>query len=331
MLLSFLTLFACFEKNNGEHIDRENEPSTEDSAQEDTNTDTADTQDTQDTDTQDTDTQDTNDTGDTDETGIIIDTADTQDTGDTQDTDTQETDTQETDPVDTGTVDTGDTDTGGTTNPPTHAYNMCGLGKTETRPTGDWNDPIEPSYLPMVDENDTTLSSEDNIDFYDCAPSTDESGNEIIYRFQTSHSGRFRAKLSDGAGVDIDIHLLQNPQVSNGVATGCIDRAHEVLEVSNLPAGTYYVIADSWSSLNGAYRLSFEWEADGAWTTVPVTDGISWERMVTSSMYGGAQSINVLRVDPSLDVLEPRQHSGCQTVSSVRSGQNAIAGINGTF
>ena len=338
MLFLLSGLFACSEKSDEALTSVEGEPSTED-----TNVDTEDTQDTNDTQETDDplDSGGTQETGDTDDSGAI-DTGDTQDTGDTEDTtdsadtedtqDTEDTTVVDTGDTDTGAVDTGDTgDTGGATNPPTHTYNMCGLGKTETRPTGDWNDPIEPSYLPMVDENDTTLSSEDNIDYYDCAPTTDETGNEIIYRFQTNHSGRFRAKLSDGSGVDIDIHLLQNPQVVNGVATGCIARAHEDLEVSNLPSGTYYVVADSWSSLNGAYRLSFEWEADGVWTSVPVTDGITWERMVTSAMYGGAQSINVLRVDPSLDVLEPRQHSGCQTVSSVRAGQNAIAGINGTF
>ena len=131
--------------------------------------------------------------------------------------------------------------------------------------------------------------------------------------------------------MDIDIHLLQNPQISNGVASGCIARAHEILDVPNLAAGTYYVIADSWSGLNGSYRLSFEWESTGVWTEVPVTDGITWERLVTNSLYGGAQSINVLRVDPTLDVLEPRAHTGCQTIDTVRSGQNAIAGINGTF
>lgn len=334
MIFLFLSsVLGCFTKSGGEQISMDLEPSNEAE-----NMDTSDIQDTEDIEdiediidsgeTQ--ETGDTQDTGviDTQDTGVVVDTGDTQDTQDTGDI--QDTGIV----VDTGsTGDTGDTgDTGGsTTNPPAYAYNMCGLGKTETRPAGDWSDPIEPSYLPLVDENDTSLSTEDNIDYYDCAPTTNETGNEIIYRFTTAHSGRFRAKLSDGAGVDIDIHLLQNPQVSNGVATGCIDRAHEVLEVDNLSAGTYYVIADSWSSLNGAYRLSFEFEADGVWTSVPVTDGIIWERMVSSSMYGGAQSINVLRVDPSLDVLEPRKHSGCQGVQTVRAGQNAVAGINGTF
>ena len=266
------------------------------------------------------------------DTSVPVDTEDTEDTNDSQETDTDtDTDTG-TEPEDTDT----DTDTGNPPPPPPPpppaiGYNMCGIGKTEFRPTGNWTDPIEPTYLPLVDENDTTLSFEDSIDYYDCAPSTDETGNEIIYTFTVNNPGTFRAKVSDGAGVDIDIHLLQNPQVNNGIATGCIDRAHEDLEVQNLSAGTYYVILDSWSGLNGAYRFSFEWDSDGIWNTVPVTDGIIWERMTSSSMYGGQQTINVLRVDPSLDVLEPRAHSGCQTITTVRSGQNAIAGINGSF
>ena len=283
------------------------------------------------------------DTAIIDDSGLVVDTGGT--SPDTGEVDTDTSIIVDTDPVDTGDThtdtqnpqDTGeeDTDTGNPPPPPppppAHTYNMCGIGKHEARQNGTWSDPLEPSYLPMVDEHNTALSTEDSIDFYDCAPTTNESGNEVIYRFTVANTGSFRAKLSDPSGVDIDLHLLQNPQVNNGVASGCIDRAHEELDVPNLPAGTYYLIADSWNGLVGDYRLAFEWDSDGTWNTVPVTDGITWERLTTSSMYGGQQTINVLRVNPSLDVLEPRVHSGCQTISTVRSGQSAVAGINGTF
>ena len=327
-----LVLFACsesFDETDKPEITYRGDTGTPDSGSSTGEPDSlSDTGDTQDTDAPlDTGTEPT-------DTGVPIDTDET-DTNDTQETDTDETDTEEDTDTDEDT-DTEDTDTGNPPPPPpppppSIGYNMCGVGKTEFRPAGSWSDPIEPTYLPMVDENDTLLSFEDSIDYYDCAPTTDETGNEIIYRFTASNPGTFRAKLSDGSGVDIDIHLLQNPQINNGVATGCIDRAHETLEVQNLAAGTYYVILDSWSGLNGAYRLSFEWDSDGVWNTVEVTDGITWERLTTSSLYGSQQTVNVLRVDPSLDVLEPRSHSGCQTITTVRSGQNAIAGINGSF
>ena len=207
---------------------------------------------------------------------------------------------------------------------------MCGIGKHEARQNGTWSDPLEPSYLPMVDEHNTALSTEDSIDFYDCAPTTNESGNEVIYRFTVTNPGRFRAKLSDPSGVDIDLHLLQNPQVNNGVASGCIDRAHEELDVPNLPAGTYYLIADSWNGLVGDYRLAFEWDSDGTWNTVPVTDGITWERLTTSSMYGGQQTINVLRVNPSLDVLEC-VHILASNGQYRKKWSKCSSGINGTF
>ena len=53
-----------------------------------------------------------------------------------------------------------------------------------------------------------SASSTDDIDEYDCAMGTDEAQPEVIYTFTTSHDGTFRAALSDGTGVDIDIHLL---------------------------------------------------------------------------------------------------------------------------
>jgi hypothetical protein len=232
-----------------------------------------------------------------------------------------------------GEDDGGSSDGGGSS--PTWAYNLCGEGRDSTRPAGTWADPIAPDYLPLYDENDTSTSSTNDIDTYDCAPSTDESGPEVIYTFTTSNSGTFRAALTDGSGVDVDIHLLQNPTISSGVASGCIDRAHEELVVESLPAGTYYVIIDSWVSgstvYSGAYDLAFEWVADEAWTEVPVADGVTWSRLRTASLYGGDQTLNLIELDPGRVELQPEDHGGCDAVEDVGPSIGAFAGVNGGF
>ena len=218
--------------------------------------------------------------------------------------------------------------------PPTGVgYNMCGIGKYESKPAGTWTDPISPSYLPLVDESNTSFSSTDSWNYYDCAPSTNESGPEIIYKFTAAHPGEFRARLEDPSGVDIDIHLLQNPIESGGVVSGCLGRAHEYLEVSGLSAGEYYVVADTWTNssgipLDGSYRLAIEWIADDVWNEVPLEDGVVWKRKrFTSSNYGGDQTVNVVEVDFSYGQdLQPHGHNGCLGVHSAMSNLGAYVG-----
>ncbi|MEE2751680.1 MAG: phosphodiester glycosidase family protein, partial [Myxococcota bacterium] len=134
---------------------------------------------------------------------------------------------------------------------------------------------------------------------------------------------------------DIDIHLLVNPNISGGVATGCIDRAHEELVVESLPAGTYFVVADTWVSgstiYSGTYNLAFEWIADEAWTEVPLATGVTWSRYRTASLHGGDQTLNLIELDPGQTNLLPRNHGGCATVESVGPSIGAYAGINGGF
>jgi hypothetical protein len=142
------------------------------------------------------------------------------------------------------------------------------------------------------------------------------------------------AEVTDGIGTDIDLHLLQNPTVTNGFATGCLGRAHEKLEVTGLGPGTYWLIADSWSNGSteyvGEYTVAFEWVADEVWREVEVDEGVQWRTLRTLNLGGGDQTINVLEVDPSWD-LQPHSHNGCKTVAGQLDGLGAIAGINGGF
>lgn len=217
------------------------------------------------------------------------------------------------------------------------AYNLCGLGADSVRPSGTWSDPIVADILVMVDDNDTLSHGQNALDSYDCAPNTGEHGPEIIYRFEAPARGSFRAVLEDGVGVDIDIHLLHNPSISNRSVSGCVDRAHTDLFVEDLDAGEYWVVLDSWSDSSGqaypgAFSMAFEFVPENQWTSVQLSDGLVWERNRMLGTGYGNQTVNVLRLDLNAGLeLQPEDHQGCQTVSAVRDQTGAIAGVNGGF
>jgi len=128
----------------------------------------------------------------------------------------------------------------------------------DTGDTGDTEDECPPGII-CVDSfpwsgSDDTSTGPSNFDSYACAPSTDESGPEVVYRVTLSEEG-FLALHLDGmpTGVDIDVHLLRSLDPDD-----CIDRGHWDAGAL-LPAGTYYVVADSWVDSSGV-------EKDGAYT-----------------------------------------------------------------
>ena len=111
-------------------------------------------------------------------------------------------------------------------------------------PPGTTTNPIVVTDLPYTDARDTTDADSDVFDSYGCAPNTDESGPEFVYRLSLPGSGTLTAAVSDGSGVDIDLHLLSSldPQA-------CVVR-HDTGFEQWVGAGTWYVVADTW--VNGA-------------------------------------------------------------------------------
>ena len=188
----------------------------------------------------------------------------------------------------------------------------------------------------MVDEGDTSASASDIANSYDCAPDTLEQGPEVVYRFSTSHMGDFRAELSDAQGVDIDLHLLQDPEIdASGHVSGCLGRAHELLVIEDLPAGDYLLVADSWTSAGGteyagAYRLAFEVISPNVEVTVTVEPGVTWSR--TRLEGASVQTLNVLKIASSSGWdLQPHRHAGCQTAREGMESVGAFAGVNANF
>ncbi len=97
----------------------------------------------------------------------------------------------------------------------------------------------------------TTSAASRTFDAYACAPTTDESGPEVVYRVDLPAAGFLALDLprSDmGAGVDVDVHLLTSRD-----ASACLDRGNWRAG-GYLPAGRYWVIADSWVAGDGSER-----------------------------------------------------------------------------
>ena len=220
-----------------------------------------------------------------------------------------------------------------TTPPP---YNGCGTGRSGQRGPGTWDEPIDAPYLPFFDRHDTTTSTTDLADTYDCAPDLGEHGPEVVYRFVADHPGTFRAEVDCVEPVDVDLHLLQVPQIVDGTATGCIERAHIELEVNGLAAGEYWLVVDSWSDdadeYPGAYEIAFEWIADDVWTEVEVEPGVTWSRLRSPDLHGGDQTISVLRVAAAAPTdIQPHDHDGCLSVPAAAADLDAFAAINAGF
>jgi hypothetical protein len=151
-----------------------------------------------------------------------------------------------------GTASTG----AGPTRPGTTETSPSGTSTTETSPSG--TTPTDPDAcppgvicvdaFPYTDAN-TTTGGASALDAYACAPTADESGPEVVYRLTLDQDGFLAAGLRDlPAGVDVDVHLLEQLD-----ADTCVDRGHW-LAGALLPAGTWWVVVDSWVDAGGAVQ-----------------------------------------------------------------------------
>ena len=109
--------------------------------------------------------------------------------------------------------------------------------------------------LPYSGTGNTSLSPASLLNGYSCAPSTNEAGPEITYIVDVPSVGTLTATVSDGTGVDVDVHILSDLSASDCLARGNTQATATVEE------GTVYVIADSWvagsgNALSGPYSIS---------------------------------------------------------------------------
>ncbi len=124
-------------------------------------------------------------------------------------------------------------------------------GDTATAGSGE---PDCPEGVVCVDwlpygETFTTRGGTSEWDSYGCAPGTDESGPEVLYRVTVAEEGFLALDLRQvESGADVDVHLLGSLDPED-----CFDRGHWTAGAW-VPAGEYYVVADSWVDSAGASK-----------------------------------------------------------------------------
>lgn len=113
--------------------------------------------------------------------------------------------------------------------------------------------PRDITAFPFSDFRWTAGAASDRIDSYACAPDTDESGPEVLYRFQAATAGTLEVLVSDDVGVDVDVHVLTAAE-----GDACIARADTTISVEVEP-GEVWIAVDTWvgdQEFPGAYILS---------------------------------------------------------------------------
>ncbi|MFO7563996.1 MAG: SGNH/GDSL hydrolase family protein [Enhygromyxa sp.] len=112
---------------------------------------------------------------------------------------------------------------------------------------GTLDSPLDIPALPFSDTRSTVDAPSLMLDEYSgCAAAQDESGPENIYRLVLSEPTPIRAIVLDRAGVDIDLHLLDD----SASEAGCLARDDMMIE-RTLGAGEYYFALDTFVNGQG--------------------------------------------------------------------------------
>jgi len=127
---------------------------------------------------------------------------------------------------------------------------------------GTMSNPIVIDHWPYTDNRDTTESQSDILDACGADWTKDESGREYVYVFTTTVPGILTATVSDGAGVDIDLHVYQDLAEHD-----CIARHDSTLDIQINACGTYYLVLDTYVSGGvdqaGPYTLNADFTPTG--------------------------------------------------------------------
>jgi len=120
--------------------------------------------------------------------------------------------------------------------------------------------PVVDDLADYDDQRDTRDSTSDRVDTYP-PHEQDESGPEYFYVFEIERSSRVEVWLDypEPSGGDVDVHLSRDITPIDGV-----DRDHYAV-TGLYPAGTYYVVIDSWvngegTEFGGEYTLNVDIE-----------------------------------------------------------------------
>jgi MYXO-CTERM domain-containing protein len=120
-------------------------------------------------------------------------------------------------------------------------------------PVGSRGAPAPIASLPFHVEASTADGPGRYFNRYACAPTVPEDGREWVYALTVCQPGQLTATVTDGVGVDVDLHLLGALDEA-----ACLARDDATLTV-DVAAGTYYLVVDSFVanqvSQEGAFTL----------------------------------------------------------------------------
>jgi hypothetical protein len=111
------------------------------------------------------------------------------------------------------------------------------------------DDPFLVSVLPFADRRDTATFGTDAITSYPACGPQDERGNEVYYRITLAAPAMLHAYVIDDTA-DVDLHLLADAPTS----AACLARGDTAID-RQLAAGTYYVVADTFSGKTGDFTI----------------------------------------------------------------------------
>ncbi|HEY3352474.1 MAG TPA: hypothetical protein VGQ83_04445 [Polyangia bacterium] len=114
--------------------------------------------------------------------------------------------------------------------------------------------------FPFGDDRDTTQEPAGTLDGYSCAPSTNESGPEVVYRVTVPADGFLSAAVIEAAGVDVDVHILGDLDPA-----ACLSRGNYHAR-ADVTAGVYYVVVDTYAGAAqaGAFHVDIGFLAPSA-------------------------------------------------------------------
>ena len=163
--------------------------------------------------------------------------------------------------------------------------------------------------FPFVADGDTS-AGESRFDQYACAPTTDESGPENVYRVELATAGLLVARL-DGlpTGVDVDVHILSGATAD---PNRCDDRGHWDA-AAWLEPGVHWVVVDSWvkngTPLEGPYTLSLGFTAPADFDAQGLDEeplGAALKAFSLAWKDGDTERFELTVIDFSLHSIHPR-------------------------
>jgi spore germination protein YaaH len=125
--------------------------------------------------------------------------------------------------------------------------------------------PIAIASVPFTDRQDTSQFNGGNWfnKYTGCNATQAQYGREFVYRFDTCESGTLKATVADGAGVDIDIHILSALDED-----ACLARNDKTASIAVSRPGSYYIVADTFVSgvlaQAGVFDLSVEFTSSSS-------------------------------------------------------------------